>query len=89
MRNDKHKAFKRALMLEEKTIAEYAATLVKPDGTVGVSTTSVIRTAQGYEGIPWLIDEIDKTIAESRKKFSSYYRTIEGEKRKSATVQQP
>ena len=68
-----HQELKTALMLRGCTLTKFAKTLKKPDGTVGVSHTAVIRVAQFREQTDWIRKEIEKTIKESRRQYPQYW----------------
>jgi hypothetical protein len=68
-----HQDLKTALMLRGSNITRFAKTLKKPDGTVGVSHTAVIRVAQNHEQTHWIRKEIEKVIQASRKRFPEYW----------------
>ena len=68
-----HQELKTALMLQGSSISEFAKKLMKPDGTVGVSHTAVIRVAQNREQTGWIRHEIDSIIRKSRQQFPEYW----------------
>ena len=68
-----HEDLKVALQLYKLTLKDWAATLKKPDGTVGVSSTAVILNAQGREDTPWLRGEIEHLISKAQTTFPDFY----------------
>lgn len=68
-----HLHLKTALMLQGVSISQFAKTLIKPNGKVGVSHTAVIRVAQNREQTPWLRHEIELTVRRSKQQFPEYW----------------
>jgi len=68
-----HDELKVALHLYKYTLKDWAATLKKPDGSVGVSSTAVILNAQGREETPWLRSEIENLISKAQTTFPDFY----------------
>lgn len=68
-----HNELKTALWLLDLTISSYARNLKKPDGTIGVSHTAVIRVAQEHDEIAWIKDDIKKIIRRAKREFPGYY----------------
>ncbi len=68
-----HKELKHALAASYSTITEFAANLEKPDGSVGVSHTAVIRTAQGKDVTPWIVEAIENKIEQAKNEYPKYY----------------
>lgn len=69
-----HSDFKKSLMLNGKSILEFAKNLKKPDGGTGVSHTAVIRVSQGHDDISWINDAINREIRESRKNYPEFWK---------------
>lgn len=73
-----HQELKTALMLRGSSLSEFAKNLQKPDGSVGVSHTAVIRVAQNHEQTAWIRMEIETAIKKSRKQFPGYWQQTVG-----------
>jgi hypothetical protein len=73
-----HQELKTALMLRGTSLSKFAKNLKKPDGTIGVSHTAVIRVAQNREQTDWIRKEIVKAIKNSRKTFPEYWLQTNG-----------
>lgn len=70
-----HGELKLALMLKRMQLKEFAKTLVRPNGTKGVSHTAVIRVAQNHESTPWLRDAIQQLINDSKQEFPDFWKS--------------
>jgi len=68
-----HDELKVALQLYKYTLKDWAATLKKPDGSVGVSSTAVILNSQGREETPWIRSEIENLISKAQTTFPDFY----------------
>lgn len=68
-----HVQLKTALRLKGISISQFAKSLIKPDGRIGVSHTAVIRVAQNREQTPWLRHEIESTVRSSKQQFPEYW----------------
>lgn len=68
-----HQDLKKACRYNNLTITEFAASLIKPDGTKGVTHAAVIQTAQGKDNIKWIRDEIEKFIEETKQRYPEIY----------------
>lgn len=68
-----HQELKTALMLRGSNLSKFAKNLKKPDGSIGVSHTAVIRVAQYREQTGWIRQEIEKAIKKSKKRFPEYW----------------
>lgn len=68
-----HQDLKTALMLKGSNLSRFAKSLQKPDGSVGVSHTAVIRVAQNHEQTVWIRKEIEKVIKKSRRRFPEFW----------------
>lgn len=71
-----HNELKEALRANRQTLVAFAASLQKPDGSIGVSHTAVIRVAQGREATPWIRAAIKEKIRWAKKKYPEYYRHV-------------
>lgn len=71
--NNIHEPLTLALKLFNLTLKEWSGNLVKPDGTKGVSSSMVIRSAQGREESDWLRSEIEAVITKAHQTFPDYY----------------
>lgn len=69
-----HQDLKTALMLKGSNLTRFARTLEKPDGSIGVSHTAVIRVAQNHEKTDWIRQEIQKVIRTSRRRFPEFWK---------------
>ena len=70
-----HGELKLALMLKRMQLKDFAMSLVRPNGTKGVSHTAVIRVAQNYESTPWLREAIQQLILDSKQEFPEFWRS--------------
>lgn len=68
-----HTELKTALDLLGSNISKFARELGKPNGSKGVSHTTVIRVAQGTLELEWVEDEIKKVIAKAHKERPDFY----------------
>lgn len=72
--NTLHVELKKALMLFDLSISEWARGLEKPDGSVGISHTAVIQVAQRKDTTQWILDEINDVIHKAHREFPEYYK---------------
>jgi len=68
-----HKELTKALHLYDLTLKAWSAQLIKPDGSIGVSSSMVIRCAQGREETEWLRKEIEQLISKAHEDFPDFY----------------
>lgn len=73
---DTHYKLKVALLVRKIGIKEFANSLVKPDGTVGISHQALIRVAQDKEKTPWIRSVIHKTIKETRNEYPNIWEEL-------------
>lgn len=73
-----HQDLKTALMLRGSSITKFARNLKKPDGSVGISHTAVIRVAKNFEETDWIRNEIEVTIRNSKTTFPEYWNQTAG-----------
>ena len=65
---------KAALLLFDLTLSDWAGSLEKPDGSIGVSHTAVTQIAKGNHDSPkWIRDEILDLINRARKEHPEFY----------------
>jgi hypothetical protein len=71
---DLHNALKTALRLENQTLTDFAGTITKPDGSIGISYSFLIRVAQGREHTEYILKAIHNKVAESQARYPQYYK---------------
>jgi len=74
--NDMHYKLKVALLVRRVGIKEFANTLKKPDGTIGISHQALIRVAQDKEKTPWIRSVIHNTIKETSKDYPNIWEEL-------------
>lgn len=74
--NDMHFKLKVALLVRRVGIKEFANTLKKPDGTIGISHQALIRVAQDKEKTPWIRSVIHNTIKETSKDYPNIWEEL-------------
>ncbi|MDZ7660453.1 hypothetical protein [Fodinibius sp.] len=82
-----HQQLKFALGINRKSLKGFANTLKKPDGSIGISHTALIRVAQDTDKTPWIREIIESTINQSKDKHPSIWEEfyIENDSKKTTT----
>lgn len=71
---DTHTQLKFALGIRRKSLKGFANTLKKPDGSIGITHTALIRVAQDSDKTPWIREVINSTINESKRKHPDIWK---------------
>jgi len=72
--SDVHDDLKIALKLLDLRLVDFAVSLKRPDGNIGISHTAVIRVAKGQDETMWIRQEIMALIRKAHRLFPEYYK---------------
>jgi hypothetical protein len=68
-----HNDLKIALRLQGVTIRAWGKSLKKPDGSVGISHTAVIRVARGDDKTSWIRTAIESLIDRTKLEYPAAF----------------